>query len=46
MGCPGFVGEAPGDGLARSPEARRSVRRYVRNLALWLAGRSLEDRTA
>lgn len=43
-GCPSFVGEVPGDGLARSPEARRSVRRYVRNLALWLAGRSpLED---
>ena len=39
-GCPSFVEEAPGDGLARSPEARRSTRRYVRNLALWLAGRS------
>jgi hypothetical protein len=39
-GCPSFVAEAPGDGLARSPEAQRSVRRYARNLALWLAGRS------
>ena len=45
MGCPSFVEEEPGDGLARSPEARDSVRRYVRNLVLWLAGRSpLEDR--
>jgi len=43
-GCPSFVSEAPGNGLARSPEARRSVRQYVRNLALWLAGRSpVED---
>ncbi|AQR75350.1 hypothetical protein [Sphingomonas sp. LM7] len=46
-GCPSFVSEAPGDGLARSPEAQRSVRRYIRNLALWLAGRSpAEDRNA
>ena len=44
MGCPSFVGEVPGDSLARSPEARRSVRQYVRNLALWLARRSpVED---
>ena len=40
-GCPSFVGEAPGDGLARSPEAQRAVRQYVSNLALWLAGREL-----
>lgn len=46
-GCPSFVSEAPGDGLAHSPGARRSVRRYVRNLALWLAGRSpIDDRPA
>lgn len=38
--CPSFVSEPPGDGLARSPEARRATRRYVRNVALWLAGRS------
>lgn len=37
MGAPSFVTEAPGDGLAKSPEAQRSVRRYVRNLASWLA---------
>lgn len=41
-GCPSFVSEASGDGLARSPEAQRSVRLYVRNVALWLAGRSPE----
>lgn len=38
-GAPSFVREAPGDGLARSPEAQRSIRRYVRNLALWLGSR-------
>ncbi|MEN2711267.1 hypothetical protein ACQKOH_04670 [Sphingomonas sp. NPDC092331] len=38
-GCPSFVSEAPGHGLAASPEARASVRNYARNLALWLAGR-------
>lgn len=37
-GSPSFVSEAPGHGLAHSPEAQRSVRRYVSNLALWLAG--------
>lgn len=41
MGSPSFVTEAPGRGLADSPNAQRSVRRYVRNLALWLAGRPL-----
>jgi hypothetical protein len=39
LGKPSFVTEAPGDDLARSPEAARAVRRYTRNLALWLAGR-------
>jgi hypothetical protein len=42
-GCPSFVSEAPGDGLACSPEAQRSIRRYAGNLALWLAGRLPED---
>lgn len=40
-GAPSFVSEAPGDGLAHSPEAQRSVRRYATNLALWLAGESV-----
>jgi hypothetical protein len=39
-GCPSFVSEAPGDRLAQSPDAQRSIRRYAGNLALWLAGRS------
>ena len=39
-GAPSFVSEPPGDGLARTPEARRSTELYARNLALWLAGRS------
>lgn len=43
-GCPSFVSELPGDGLAHSPEARASIRTYVRNLALWLAGRSPDPR--
>jgi hypothetical protein len=36
-GCPDFVTEAAGDGLARNPRALASVHRYVRNVALWLA---------
>jgi hypothetical protein len=44
-GCPSFVDETPGTALAQSPEAQRSIRRYVRNVALWLAGREpFEDR--
>ncbi|MBA2920858.1 hypothetical protein GON01_02680 [Sphingomonas sp. MAH-20] len=39
-GCPSFVSEAPSSRLARCPAAQRSVHLYVRNLALWLAGRS------
>lgn len=37
-GCPSFVSEAPGDGLAGSPEARASTLRYMSNLAAWLGG--------
>jgi hypothetical protein len=37
-GAPDFVSEPPGDGLARDPRALASVHRYVRNMALWLAG--------
>lgn len=36
-GCPSFVSEAPGDGIARSPDALRSTKRYVRNIASWLS---------
>jgi hypothetical protein len=45
-GCPSFVNELPGDGLAHSPEAQTSIRTYVRNLALWLAGRLSNMREA
>ena len=45
-GCPSFVSEKPGDGLAHSPEAQQSVRHYMKNLALWLAGRLPADMTA
>jgi hypothetical protein len=38
-GCPSFVSEAPGTRLAQCMDAQRSIRRYVHNLALWLAGR-------
>ena len=37
-GCPSFVSEAAGDGLRQFPEALRSTRQYVRNVAFWLAG--------
>lgn len=38
QGCPSFVSEPAGDGLARSPEAQRSIRQYVKNVAQWLVG--------
>ena len=38
LGCPSFVSEKPGGAIAASSEAQRSVRQYVTNLALWLAG--------
>jgi hypothetical protein len=38
IGAPSFVGEPPGNGMLRHPEARASAHRYARNAALWLAG--------
>jgi hypothetical protein len=38
-GSPDFVTEAPVHELPDSPRAMASVHRYVRNVALWLAGR-------
>jgi len=35
-GAPSFVSEPPGHGLGGSPEAQRSTRLYVSNLAGWL----------
>jgi len=39
-GCPSFVSEAPGNGLATTPGARESVLKYVENIASWLGERS------
>jgi hypothetical protein len=38
LGSPSFVSEPAGTGMRRFPEALRSTRQYVRNLAFWLAG--------
>ena len=38
-GSPDFVSEPPGGNLAKTPAAMASVHRYVRNAALWLAGK-------
>jgi hypothetical protein len=38
-GCPSFVDEPPGDAIMRTPQAIDDTHRYVRNVALWLAGR-------
>ena len=38
-GCPDFVSEAPSQQLPNDTHAMASVQRYVRNVALWLAGR-------
>lgn len=37
-GSPSFVSERPGNALAGSPEAQQSIRQYVKNVAMWLAG--------
>lgn len=39
-GAPSFVSEAPGDGMATFPEARRSTEQYMKNIALWLTCQS------
>jgi hypothetical protein len=36
-GCPAFVTEPVGDALRKDPRAAGDIRRYVRNLAHWLA---------
>jgi hypothetical protein len=36
-GAPSFVTEPEGDGMKKSPRAQNDIRRYVRNLAFWLA---------
>lgn len=37
-GCPGFVSEAPGDGMRTNPAALRDIERYAVNATRWLAG--------
>jgi hypothetical protein len=37
-GCASFEDEPAGGSIARSPEALRSTRQYVSNVAFWLAG--------
>jgi hypothetical protein len=37
-GCPGFVSEAPGDGMTTDPAALADIHRYVVNATRWLAG--------
>jgi hypothetical protein len=37
-GCPSFVSETPGDGMASNPAALLDIQRYVINTAHWLAG--------
>lgn len=39
MGCPSFVSERPGDGMAREPQALADTHRYALNVAAWLGGR-------
>ncbi|HZO53693.1 MAG TPA: hypothetical protein VFB63_13340 [Bryobacteraceae bacterium] len=36
-GCPSFVTEPPGDAIKREPGKLEHIKRYVRNLAVWLA---------
>jgi hypothetical protein len=36
-GCPSFLEEPPGDQIEREPEKLEDIKRYVRNVALWLA---------
>lgn len=38
LGAPSFVSEPPGGSLVATPEALRSARLYVTNLARWLGG--------
>jgi hypothetical protein len=43
-GSPSFVTEAAGDAMNRFPEALRSTKQYVRNVAFWLSAPALEQR--
>lgn len=36
-GCPSFVSEAAGDGIAQDPQALEDIHTYMKNLSLWLS---------
>ena len=38
MGCPSFLTEPPGHQIEQDPSKLEDIKRYVRNVALWLAG--------
>jgi hypothetical protein len=38
LGSPSFVSESPGNGMSTFPDALRSTKQYVLNVACWLAG--------
>ncbi len=37
LGCPSFVSELPGNGIAEAPRVLQDIHTYIRNLSLWLA---------
>jgi hypothetical protein len=39
VGAPSFVDEPPGNAIQQTPQALSDTHRYMRNVALWLAGR-------
>src|SRR5262245_61589115 len=45
-GCPSFVNEPPGEGMRQDPRALANIRAYVRNAAMWLAGRESRSSTS
>lgn len=40
MGCPSFVTESPGNTMQTEPQALADLKRYLRNLVIWLAPES------
>lgn len=40
-GCPTFVDEPPGEGMKTNPQALEDIQTFVKNAALWLAGKSI-----
>lgn len=44
-GCPSFVSERPGEGMAREPQALADTHRYALNVAAWLGRRGTNPPT-